>query len=385
MRIVHTCLRYPPAIGGVETYVREVVERTRNIDAGRDVRVITSSMRTHGPISMLDPDSLLDDPPYVQRVHTNITPFISYPRLDALDYYLGHHQPDIVQAYGFWYQPADVAARYARKNQTPFILYPMFYSNAVRRKALWRLYQRTVGQKTFAAADVVAVISPYEQELVARAGFPVKRFTLLPPGVDSQKFSYGRPNPFAARGITGNVLLMVSRLSAGKGIDDAITVFRQLAKKHTNVSLVIIGEDFGAGKQLKQLAQDGHDSSKIHFWGSVDEKTLLAAYQHATIFVHASHDEAFGIVLAEASAAGKPVVARQVAAIPFVAPHQQTGLLFTTNDDMYKAADTLLTKPDLAVSLGKQGQQHIQKNFTWESTIKKLTALYDELGQAKPP
>src|SRR5688572_15547439 len=116
MRIVHTTLRYPPATGGVETYVRDIVEGTRNIDAGRDVRVLTSKLRTHGPPSVLDGEFLLDDPMYVQRLHHASTPFISYPRLQALSYYLGHHQPDVVHGHGFWYQPADTAARYARKN-----------------------------------------------------------------------------------------------------------------------------------------------------------------------------------------------------------------------------------------------------------------------------
>ena len=110
MRIVHTCLRYPPATGGVETYVRELVKRTRSIAQNIDVRVLTSKMRTHGPITELSPDRLLYDPPYVQRLHHLATPLVSYPRLQALNYYLGHHQPDLVHAYSFWYQPADTTA-----------------------------------------------------------------------------------------------------------------------------------------------------------------------------------------------------------------------------------------------------------------------------------
>src|SRR6478609_5986893 len=108
MRIVHAALRYPPATGGVETYVHELVERTRNVAADRDVRVLTSKLRTHGPVSELTPDELRLDPPYVQRLHHARTPLISYPRLQALNYYLGHHQPDIIHGYSFWYQPADV-------------------------------------------------------------------------------------------------------------------------------------------------------------------------------------------------------------------------------------------------------------------------------------
>ncbi|MDZ4342247.1 MAG: glycosyltransferase family 4 protein, partial [Candidatus Binatia bacterium] len=183
MRIIHTCLRYPPATGGVETYVKQLVERTRNISAHRDVRVLTSAMRTHGPVTTLNPELLLDDPPYIQRLFTGTTPFVSYPKLQALPYYLKHHQPDIIHAHSFWYQPADTASRYAKKHHIPFVFNPFFYTNKIRHKPLWRLYAGTIGKKTFANADAVIVISPYEQKLIEKNNFPVKRFVLIPPGV----------------------------------------------------------------------------------------------------------------------------------------------------------------------------------------------------------
>src|SRR3989344_2198795 len=161
MRIVHTTLRYPPASGGVETYVQELVTRTRYETGAAgvlqtsnpnrfDVRVLTSRLRTHGPMSELAPEQLLDDPMHVQRLHHQATPLISYPRLQALKYYLGHHNPNIVEAYSFWYQPADSAARWAKKNRHPFIFHPLYYENDTRRKPIWQLYKNTIGKRTFA-------------------------------------------------------------------------------------------------------------------------------------------------------------------------------------------------------------------------------------------
>lgn len=178
MRILHTCLRYPPATGGVEKYVQELVERTRSIEHHRDVRVLTSKLRTHGPMKELTPEYLMDDPMYVQRLQSSKTPLFSYPRLQALNYYIGHHNPDILHGYSFWYQPADIAARYAKKHKIPFIFHPIYYENNIRKKIKWQLYKKYIGVNTFASADVVAVISPYEQSLIEKAGFPVKRFEL---------------------------------------------------------------------------------------------------------------------------------------------------------------------------------------------------------------
>ena len=99
------------------------------------------------------------------------------------------------------------------------------------------------------------------------------------------------------------------------------------------------------------------------------------------MLIHASHYEAFGIVVAEALAAGTPVVARNVAAIPFVAPHEKAGLLFNSSDELFQSIKTLLTQPDFANKLAQQGQQYVNQNFSWDTTIKKLAGLYKELGQ----
>jgi glycosyltransferase involved in cell wall biosynthesis len=411
MRIVHTCLRYPPATGGVETYIKEIVERTQSIvrepshtDSGdlaggagilnvknsqenrsqnlvglgstRDVRVLTSSMRTHGPISELDPNLLLDDPMYVQRLHHSRTPIFSYPRLQALSYYIGHHKPDILESYSFWYQPADITARYARRHNIPFIFHPVYYD---RQKPTWKIYQHTLGKKTFAAADVVAVISPFEQKLIERAGMPVKRFELIPPGIDTEKFSQLRPNPFLKLGLTGKILLAVNRLAAGKGLPELIDAFRSIKQQHLDTHLVIIGEDFGERQKLEtQVHQLGLEKF-VHFTGRVEDHELVEWYQHAEIFVHPSHYEAFGIVIAEALAAGTPVVARNVAAIPFVSPHMQTGLLFTTPAELIRNISTLLENNHLRQQLGSAGLAHVRQNFTWDRPIKKLLSLYVEL------
>jgi glycosyltransferase involved in cell wall biosynthesis len=378
MRIVHTSLRYPPASGGAETYVKEIVERTRNIHQQRDVRVLTSKLRTHGPIAELDPNLLLDDPIYVQRLHHTQTPWVSYPRLQALKYYISHHQPDILHSYGFWYQPPDVTARYARRHHIPFIFHPIYYENKIRQKLSWQIYKKTIGRQTFAAADVVAVISPFEQSLIEKAGFPVKRFELIPPGIDIQQYQTPRINPFLKRKIIGPILLSAGRISKGKALADIISALPAIIKEFPAIQLVIAGEDFGAkkdlGRQAKRIGVDTH----VHWLGKLSPEELIGAYQHADIFVHPSHYEAFGIVLAEALACQTPVVARKVAAIPYVVPDQRAGLLFETTNELITAITTLLRNPPLREQYGQAGYKHIVNNFNWDRSIRKILALYDE-------
>lgn len=381
MKIVHTALRYPPATGGAEIYIQNIVERTRNIEKNRDVRILASAMKTHGPITMLPPEKLFDDPIYLQRLRVSSTPYVSYPRLQALSYYIGHHKPDILESYGFWYQAADTSARYAKKHKIPFIFHPIYYENAVRRKPIWQLYKNTIGKATFKAADVVVVLSEFEKKLIEQSNMPVKRFEIVPPGVDMELYAKTAENPFSVRNISGTILLAVSRIAQSKGIQDIIRAIPDVKKSVPDIQLAVVGEDFGYRSSLKKLANELGVQESIHFLGKLSDVELLGAYQHAAAFVHASHYEAFGIVLIEAMAAGTPVVARNDSAIPYVVPNNQASLLFDTHDDLVQSILAICSNKDLAKRFGEHGKEHVQKNFTWDTSIKKLIDIYEELAR----
>ncbi len=380
MRIVHACLRYPPATGGVETYAEQLVRRTRSIAAGRDVRVLTSKLRTHHPAQELNPALLVDDPMYVQRLHHCQIPRLAYPRLQAINYYLAHHRPQILHGHGFWYHPADSAARFAVRHHLPFIFHPYYYENEVRQKPIWQLYKRTIGRRTFAAAAAVVVISPYEKSLIQKAGYPVRRFELIPPGVDPAEFVVRQPNPFLARNIKGKILLSVGRVASGKGLSEVVSALPRLVSDFPDLRYAVAGEDFGAAASLSEQARKLGLKGRLHLLGRVSRQELVAAFQHADVLVHPSHYEAFGIVMAESLAAGTPVVARRRAAIPFIVPHQEAGLLFDNHQEMTRHLKQLLGDASRRKKLAGQGRQHVRKNFTWDKSIKKLVSLYGEFA-----
>lgn len=330
---------------------------------------------------MLPPTALLDDPIYVQRLRVSTTPYVSYPRLQALSYYIGHHQPDILESYGFWYQPADTTARYAKKHHIPFIFHPIYYENSVRRKPIWQLYKHTIGRSTFKAADVVVVLSEFEKSLIEQSGMPVKRFEIVPPGIDAKDKNEAKENPFTGRNINGTILLAVSRLARSKGLQDIIRALPDIARSIPDVQLAVAGEDFGYKNKLQQIIKGLGIQNRVHFLGKVSDEDLTAAYQHASVFVHGSYYEAFGIVLAEAMASGIPVIARNSSAIPYVVPDQKAGILFETHDDLVQAIITICTNESIAKQFGAYGKAHVQKSFTWDNSIKKLLGIYEEFGR----
>lgn len=382
MKIVHTLLRYPPATGGVEDYSHELVERIRNF--GNDVFVETTNLKMHHPPAILDP--LPDDPPYVHRHPAHTFDSVGYPIPVNLKEELEEMEMDIIHAHAFWYAPADISARIARKRRIPFVLNPYYYNTDNRRSMKWQLYRILYGRATVAAADAVVVISPYEHEMLKKDGFMLDRVELIPPGINAEEFENKKENPFNKWGVnTQNILLFAGRIAKAKGVDILINAYAKVVKEFTNSQLVIIGEDFGFRKNCEEQISLLGIEKKVIWTGKVTRDELIGAYQHATTFVFPSRFEAFGIVLLEASAAGCPIIATNGSAIPYIVRPDKTGLLFNQedpNDLAHKIMESLKNKVH-SKKMAETARSRAHTEFTWDQSAKKLLSLYEDLCQKR--
>lgn len=378
MRIVHTLLRYPPATGGVEDYTHALVERLRA--KGEDVRVETTNLKLHHPPALLP--APLDDPPHVHRHPAQTFDAIGYPIPQGLREELTNLPMDILHAHGFWYAPADIAARVAKQRGIPFVLNPYYTNTGNRRTVKWQLYRILYGRATVAAADAVVVISPFERELLQQDRFLLPRIELIPPGIDPKEFDIPAENPYPGWGVASEqILLFAGRIAKSKGLDILLRALPAIRREVPTVRLVIIGEDFGFRSECAALASRLGVADAVSFPGRVSRQELLGAYRHARVFVFPSRFEAFGIVLLEAGASGCPVVATRGTAIPYVVRDNETGLLCAPEDPDDLARKTLAVLKDetLGKRLGAAAQNRARTEFTWEKSVEKLHALYRDL------
>jgi glycosyltransferase involved in cell wall biosynthesis len=91
--------------------------------------------------------------------------------------------------------------------------------------------------------------------------------------------------------------------------------------------------------------------------------------------------EGFGLVLLEAMAAGRPIVASRVATIPEVVVDGETGVLVPAGDPLAlaEALAHLADEPALAAQLGAAGQQRLRQHFSVEKMVGDTELLYREL------
>jgi glycosyltransferase involved in cell wall biosynthesis len=152
-------------------------------------------------------------------------------------------------------------------------------------------------------------------------------------------------------------VLAVARTYPRKRLGDLLEAARLLAERIPDLSVRIVGggpEDAALRTQHARLKL----GDRVRFLGDVSARELAVEYGSADLFCLPSVQEAFGIVFAEAMAAGLPVVACRVAAVPEVVEDGRTGLLVTPRrpDQLAAAIETLVRNVELRKTLGAAGR-----------------------------
>jgi glycosyltransferase involved in cell wall biosynthesis len=117
-------------------------------------------------------------------------------------------------------------------------------------------------------------------------------------------------------------ILSVGRFYRRKRIDVLLRAAAMLGERIPDLEVRVVGNG-PCRETLRRLAADLRLGSTVVWLGDVSRSQLVREYNSASLFCMPSVQEGFGIVLLEAMAAGKPIVASRAAAIPEVAPHAE--------------------------------------------------------------
>jgi len=245
------------------------------------------------------------------------------------------------------------------------------------------------------------VLSDHVGRFVERYGrVPRERQTRIYYGLDPRPFeeaSAGSPQERtqlrAALGISADecVFVCVARFAPQKAHDVLLRAFAQVglrdARRASGTRLVLVGDDpFGDGRQRAEaLARELGLGARVVFAGiRRDVPALLAA---SDVFVLASLWEGLGLVLLEAMAAGLPVVATEVSAVPEVVVDGVTGLLVPPSDPqaLARAMETLAGDGSLRGRLGGAGRDRVREAFGLDHMVDRTLAVYAYLLGAEGP
>lgn len=217
-------------------------------------------------------------------------------------------------------------------------------------------------------ADRIVAVSGAVKDALVAAGADAARIRVIPGGVDPADYAAVPP---PVPGVVG----ALGRLEPEKGFDVLLDAVAQLPPE---VRLVLGGSGLEQEALAAQVDALGLQH-RVTLTGFVAD--VPAFLGQTGIFVLPSRSEGLGLVLLEAMAAGRPVVASRVGGIPEVVLDGETGLLVPPEDPgaLADAIRRLLEDPSLAQRLGEAGRRRVEAVFSAERMAEQTAALYEEL------
>ncbi|HUU10358.1 MAG TPA: glycosyltransferase [Phycisphaerae bacterium] len=238
-----------------------------------------------------------------------------------------------------------------------------------------------------AAADRIVAISDFVVHSLTDAGVPPDKIVRVYDGIDAQPFADADRHRASARANLGfdpddHVIGLPAVLLPWKGHDLFLSAFAELARRRPNARALIVGGSPAAATDLapalrKRIADLGL-TDRVRLTGHVDD--VAPMYAAMDVVVHASlQPEPFGLVVVEAMAAGKPVVAAAAGGPAEIVNHAEDGWLYPMGDApaLTGALDYLLDNPHLRAALARRAPLRARR-FDLSTHWTTIRSVYDE-------
>ena len=232
------------------------------------------------------------------------------------------------------------------------------------------------------SASLLVANSNFTRDLLINEwGVSENRIALMHPGVDSARFEVSIPE--VKDSPQQLVILTVGRLQRRKGQDTVIRAIPRLLERFPKLTYVIAGEG-EERDDLVALAQELGVSDHVRFEGEIDDERLLKLYAECDVFVLLNRAvgrdvEGFGMVLLEAQAAGKPVIAGDSGGTRDTLLVGETGYIIDgkTPDDFVRVVSDELCDAGRRAEMGFRGREYVRSKFDWSSLAVEASRVFD--------
>ena len=375
---------YTPHVGGVARSVEQLVTACR--EAGHRVCVVAPEFRD-APAEERDVIRI----PAVQRF--NGSDFsVGLPVYTHLHEKLDRFQPDVLHSH-HPFLLGDTALRVAERRQLPLVFthHTMYeqYTHYVPADCP-ALRRFVVALCTGYANMCDHVIAPSRSLAAVLDDRGVRTpISVIPSGVDCDRFNDG--DGLRARGSCGVpedafVVGHVGRLAPEKNLAFLVRAVGAFLARSSTAHFLVVG-DGPEREAMERLLGDLTVAGRAHFVGVQTGQTLIDLYHAMDLFVFASKTETQGMVLAEAMAAGVPVVALDADGVRDAVTDGETGVLLA-EENVTGFADAVRRIACLSRQERSQFQEnarHRAREFSTAVRTTRTLALYREVMATTVP
>ncbi|MGD1855606.1 MAG: glycosyltransferase family 4 protein [Leptolyngbyaceae cyanobacterium] len=243
---------------------------------------------------------------------------------------------------------------------------------------IYRLYRWVKGyfntwfeEQTLQNARYATIISPYITSMLER--YSLERLYPIDNPIDNIFFELeSRPVPHR--------VLFAGLIHRRKGIIHLLKAINQVRQVYPDVSLYLAGQISEAeyADVLKTYIQAEGLDSVVRFCGHLNETALYQAFQECQLLVLPSEEEVSPMVVQQAMAMGKPVVATSVGGVPYLIENEVSGWLVPYGDPtaLAQAIQSLFDNPKLAESIGTQARNVAESRFKQAMICAKTRETY---------
>lgn len=267
------------------------------------------------------------------------------------------------------------------------------------RPQLWHVHEIVVGPR-FVASVLATLSSAVSTRIIANSRATAEHYRrtrlagsttveVILNGVEDD-YVRGRPGSPPAKPENkprqDTVFTLIGRVNRMKGHSVFLDAAEQLATISESTRFLIAGDSFAGQEHLSEAIDRRIKSSDV-----LRDRTIRLPHVPAgevyeasgVVVVPSIEPESFGLVAAEAMAAGLPVIASRIGALPEVVEHGVSGFLVHPNDPeaLLAAMKKLEGSPLLRAEMGRRGRELFERRFRSSRYVEEFTETYKEVIQ----
>jgi glycosyltransferase involved in cell wall biosynthesis len=185
----------------------------------------------------------------------------------------------------------------------------------------------------------------------------------------------------------GNTILFAGRVIPRKRVLDLVQAFVRLAPDFPKIQLRIAGEcesEPAYVDSIRGLIKKFGLEGRVHLLGQLSEADILAEFARSDLFVLPSAQETTPMVIAQAMAAGKPVIATAVGGVAEMVSYGKTGFLIKVDnqDELANAMQSLIQDSSLRAQMGRAGHEVALQKYHLDTVAKQTYEVYKMMLKA---
>lgn len=240
-------------------------------------------------------------------------------------------------------------------------------------------FLRKIQKRVSQAADRIIIPSRFLAKMVKKWGIEEGKISVIYNGTDFKPINLAKEEARKKIGISGNIILSVSRLVPWKGFKMLIKIMPQIIKEFNFARLVIVGD--GPEKEILETMKNNLGlQSKVYLVGGKSQEELKIFLASADMFILNTAYEGFSHQLLEAMISGVPVITTNVGGNPELIKQGENGFMVKYNDELnlFEAIKALFNYQEIREKFIEKGRRTAEK-FSISKMVSETLEVFNEL------